>query len=696
MADRVTRASNANAHPGFIDCGPPRWSSEKVKADKQDKAAAKVLAEKLKAAKMQSVAELEKSEKRKTKDRDRQANNPVDKALQPRAKQTRDLPETVNKDLVSEREEDSETPVKRPRKSNGNTSATNLEMGSTTLELSIDGLNGHGKQVTSEDDDPKFPALIEESESSGSEYKAPVGSDESESDTELDEGPELEGEEPDTNIRLKTSKKQKKGQIAREQISAAAAINDEPSPFVESRRPTASKSGQTPGPALKHARTSRPPSGLALNWQKVKRIETPALISASGNLPGQRSGTITSETEGDSVSGFNTRHHSLSRGGSGHLDQPPSGVTSREPDSNVSYGYGGFVPDDEGLERHDARGTIEQDKKLASKYKSITKVREIHLAPSLHSDLVVNKSHKKKEISYENLPQGTKNRFKRKLIPLALDTTGALKPWNTPGDDTIVEVWNIVFGEDHPIDDGDTECYRFVVAKTLVKRAISSWLHKFADTAEKALSAEFARQGLQTQEERATFVQSLLGDADDMSDKKRPFIWESTYDDPSAQQEGIFQGRLVARTFFEHVQIINGVDVEDRVQEKPIGALIYSIQAVHRALLYSMTGTLKLPMDKKSAEFSKTNWGDHTLITPRGEKVVKRASVFLNKISTLKDQQWDDIFKKALAFHSIIGKQWATMRDLEVEMTEIKGEVDTESDDNDLLDPRYDIPARVE
>ncbi|KAI9432828.1 hypothetical protein H4582DRAFT_2061415 [Lactarius indigo] len=203
MADRVTRASNANAHPGFIDRGPPHRSSEKVKADKQDKAAAKVLAEKLKAAKMQN--------------------------------------------LVSEREEDSETPVKRPRKSNGNASATNLEMGSTTPELSIDGLNGHGKQVTSEGDDPKFPALIEESESSGSEYKAPVGSDESESDTELDEGPELEGEEPDTNIRLKTSKKQKKGQISREQISAAAAINDEPSPFVESRRPTASKSGQTPG-----------------------------------------------------------------------------------------------------------------------------------------------------------------------------------------------------------------------------------------------------------------------------------------------------------------------------------------------------------------------------------------------------------------------------------------------------------------
>ena len=102
---------------------------------------------------------------------------------------------------------------------------------------------------------------------------------------------------------------------------------------------------------------------------------------------------------------------------------------------------------------------------------------------------------------------------------------------------------------------------------------ISSWIHKFADTAEKALSTEFTRQGIQTQKERAVFVQNLLGNADDTSGKKRPSIWESAYDDPDAWQEvrfqigcglpvvfahrpsfqGIFQGRLVVRTFFEHM-----------------------------------------------------------------------------------------------------------------------------------------------
>jgi len=78
------------------------------------------------------------------------------------------------------------------------------------------------------------------------------------------------------------------------------------------------------------------------------------------------------------------------------------------------------------------------------------------------------------------------------------------------------------------------------------------------------------------------------------------------------------------------------------------------------------------------------------LVTPRSEKVIKCASVFLNKISTLRDQQWDDIFDKALVFRSILRKQQITAR--EVEMKEsIGGEVDSESDDADLFDPHYDV-----
>ena len=96
MADQVTRASNANAHPGMVDRGPPRRSKQEVELEKQAKAAAKVSAERRKAANIQRVAKLESTVKRKTSDMEQQANNPIDAITQPRMKRTKNLPNMVN------------------------------------------------------------------------------------------------------------------------------------------------------------------------------------------------------------------------------------------------------------------------------------------------------------------------------------------------------------------------------------------------------------------------------------------------------------------------------------------------------------------------------------------------------------------------------------------------------------------------
>ena len=80
----------------------------------------------------------------------------------------------------------------------------------------------------------------------------------------------------------------------------------------------------------------------------------------------------------------------------------------------------------------------------------------------------MNKPKKKREISYNNLPVGTKGRFKTVVIPLALETSGALKPWVTLEDKAIIEIWNLVYGTDYLIKMGDVECEHFLVVKTLV------------------------------------------------------------------------------------------------------------------------------------------------------------------------------------------------------------------------------------
>ena len=62
-----------------------------------------------------------------------------------------------------------------------------------------------------------------------------------------------------------------------------------------------------------------------------------------------------------------------------------------------------------------------------------------------------------------------------------------------------------------------------------VKRGVSTWLHKFAMAAEKALLAEFDLQCITTVEERGSFVRFLLGDVEDISSKQRPFLWKTAY-----------------------------------------------------------------------------------------------------------------------------------------------------------------------
>jgi hypothetical protein len=99
---------------------------------------------------------------------------------------------------------------------------------------------------------------------------------------------------------------------------------------------------------------------------------------------------------------------------------------------------------------------------------------------------------------------------------------------------------------------------------------------------------------------------------------------------------------------------------------------------------------VELPLDKKSAEFSKTNWGDYTLITPRGNKVIKRASVFLKTIKSLKEEQWADIFKVTLSFRTTgLGGKKAVQ---EAETETLSTEQTEESDGEELVDPHYNDP----
>ncbi|KAF8261181.1 hypothetical protein EI94DRAFT_1705739 [Lactarius quietus] len=378
----------------MVDRGPKCRSKQEVALEKQAKVAAKEQAERQKSANIQRVAKLKSAAKQKTRDMERQANNPVDKITQLRAKRTINQPDTDNKD---EFEGPEETPwaVKKTKKSasrtntlaatsqtlnNGDVTALTQRQESTVIKqlknVSRAFVMGNerltdNQGATFEDDDPKFAALLAESDLSGSEYKGSGGPEsETESDEELatgSEGPELENEEPDTKIQVKAGKKPKKGLVAQDQISAAvAAISAEPSPSpsLDHGKITA---GWKRGPLSKPVKSSHPRSGLVPNWQQVQRIQTQTEAAASV-LPRKSSGiSVTgSEIDSDTITcntSTGSQHGSL-------VDRPLSRAASS--DADASYGYGGFAPDDKVLVydvKLEREGSIELEKKLSSRYK---------------------------------------------------------------------------------------------------------------------------------------------------------------------------------------------------------------------------------------------------------------------------------------------------------------------------------------
>jgi hypothetical protein len=113
---------------------------------------------------------------------------------------------------------------------------------------------------------------------------------------------------------------------------------------------------------------------------------------------------------------------------------------------------------------------------LIGKYylQSVAKIEEIHtVPPRLKYGQVKNTNENavRLRIKNSNLPLGTTERFTKNVLPIALDTVGALAPWEFPDEQQMIDAWNLVFGSrnDHPIADGDVNSDLFTAAKGLVR-----------------------------------------------------------------------------------------------------------------------------------------------------------------------------------------------------------------------------------
>jgi hypothetical protein len=122
---------------------------------------------------------------------------------------------------------------------------------------------------------------------------------------------------------------------------------------------------------------------------------------------------------------------------------------------------------------------------------------------------------------------------------------------------------------------------------------ISTWRNNFATAAMKALEQLFDSLEYSAPEDRAEYVKFLLGD--DEKDRLCPFYYKE-YEEGKApivrpisppknsnlfyNIKGIFQSYLISQTLATHITSIAGIPPKFRHEDKPVAALVLTVQAV--------------------------------------------------------------------------------------------------------------------
>ncbi|KAF8990619.1 hypothetical protein BDQ17DRAFT_365562 [Cyathus striatus] len=180
----------------------------------------------------------------------------------------------------------------------------------------------------------------------------------------------------------------------------------------------------------------------------------------------------------------------------------------------------------------------------------------------------------------------------------------------------------------------------------------NNWLHGFAQAGMKALQDEFKARKLTSLDERAHFVERMIGDKDNLQLKLRPFLWLSEYDETSTTRRGVFRGKLVTRTLAHHLTLVTDHASHDFEFSREIkGALVMAIQSVLRALLYNVTGELEIPPGS-GANFSSANWADLPKVDAVTKKkiIISRHTLWDSYIKELKLRDWQRIINESMVY----------------------------------------------
>ncbi|CAK5272540.1 unnamed protein product [Mycena citricolor] len=299
---------------------------------------------------------------------------------------------------------------------------------------------------------------------------------------------------------------------------------------------------------------------------------------------------------------------------------------------------------------------------------------------------VVSKPETKKAVrggtakwTLRNLPEGTDEEFTNEVVPLAREKAGTLPPWEGLTEKQLQEIVDKVYGKG-----------QYTVAKNgpwagLIAYRLNDWRTGFGTQARRGVDMYFNnnKSGADSDDDSEMQVDdtdapapadtegldaSLAGTAaaaPKFNLKTPSGIAEFVSWVLKRHESGTmaFQWKqwgggvekksdLILHAFAYHLTCLDTIPgAYQRLDEPPIGALIMSMQAVHRALQFWKTGTCDLlqPMPR-AAYFSADNWADYSPPAENGKKrkLVRRATEFMAALQKWDETKWDE-YKAAAA-----------------------------------------------
>ncbi|KAF8875842.1 hypothetical protein BD779DRAFT_1475902 [Infundibulicybe gibba] len=311
------------------------------------------------------------------------------------------------------------------------------------------------------------------------------------------------------------------------------------------------------------------------------------------------------------------------------------------PDDKMSR-YGGIVDNDEYDDIEHAPDDLQPGRqRLSSKYQSL-----IQIIPRHQSRPPTQKQARAgaKKWTLAHLPENTSDLFADQLTPLAREMAGRLEPWAALSVANVQSLVDCVFGGgEYTVTKGNAWC-------GLVTYRLGNWRNGFASAACDAVQALINDNDntLSTPDDIAYYINWSLK----VEGQTAPFHWRNWGE--GKVKKGLFQTPLIIRTFADaHVSGLEDPSMAATASEKPIGALLLSVQAVEHALGFWTSGAF-VADTSPSQHFSADNWGDtvkqrkaSTSSDKTGTYKVRHATKYLASVKNFKPDQWKYIFDEA-------------------------------------------------